>query len=128
MKKLQIFSKLVLVSILVSVFVMPVMARIAGPSEEIEDIPRDEQLISTIVSTILWLTIYAFALSVLFIVVAGIMYVVSAGQTEQIEHAKRILTYAITGLVISLIAYFLVLAISGIVFGDIVGGVFGIFG
>jgi len=128
MKKLQIFSKLVLVSILVSAFVMPVMARIAGPSEEIEDIPRDEQLISTIVSTILWLTIYAFALSVLFIVVAGIMYVVSAGQTEQIEHAKRILTYAITGLVISLIAYFLVLAISGIVFGDIVGGVFGIFG
>ncbi len=128
MKKLQILSKLVLVSILVSAFVVPVMARIAGPSEEIEDIPRDEQLISTIVSTILWLTIYAFALSVLFIVVAGIMYVVSAGQTEQIEHAKRILTYAITGLVISLIAYFLVLAISGIVFGDIVGGVFGVFG
>ena len=128
MRKLRIFSKLALIFVLVLVFVAPVLAALKGPSEEIEDIPRDEQLISTIVSTILWLTIYAFALSVLFIVVAGIMYVVSAGQTEQIEHAKRILTYAITGLVISLIAYFLVLAISGIIFGDIVGGVFGIFG
>ena len=127
MKKQQIFLKLGLILGLVLIFVTPVMAEIQGPSEEIQDLPREDQLISKIVTVILWLTVYAFALSVLFIVVAGIMYVVSAGNTDQIEHAKRILTYSIVGLVVSLLAYFIIVAVSGILFGDIFGGIFGLF-
>ena len=120
--------KTLLTIICLVILTSPVLANIAEPSSEIQDLPRDSQLVSTITSVVLWLMVYAFALSVLFLVVAGIIYVVSAGNPDTIKQAKDILTYAITGLVISLVGYFLVVAISGILFGDIVGGVFGIFG
>jgi hypothetical protein len=106
----------------------PVLAEIAGPTSEIEDLPRGESFIPIIVTVILWAMVYAFALSVLIIIIAGIMYTTSASNPEIMERAKKTLQYAITGLVISLVGYFIVLGISGILFGDIVGGVFGIFG
>ena len=126
MKKNNWLAKLALLPGLFLVFATPVLA-IEGPSSKIEDLPRGSTLIPTIVTVILWAMVYAFALSVLFIVVAGIMYTTAAGNTELMEKAKKVLQYAITGLAISLTGYFIVLAISGILFGDIVGGVFGIF-
>ncbi|GEM_PF-2294746 len=120
------FSQLVLIGGLFLLWVTPVLA-IKEPSSRIEDLPRQSTLIPTIVTIILWAMVYAFALAVLFIVVAGIMYITAAGNSDLMEKAKKVLQYAITGLVISLVGYFIVLAISGILFGDIVGGVFGIF-
>lgn len=116
-------------AIILTVFLTsPVFAEIKEPSGLIKDLPRDSNLIGIIVTVILWAMVYAFALAVLFIVVAGIMYTTAAGNTELMEKAKKVLQYAISGLAISLVGYFIVLAISGILFGDIVGGVFGIFG
>ncbi len=124
----KIFIKIALLFFLALVVVSPVLAQLQGPSSQIEDIPDDDQFVTMIVSIVLWLMVYAFALSVLFIVVAGILYITSAGNATYAEYGKKTITYAITGLVISLVGYFLVVAISGILFGNVAGGIFGIFG
>lgn len=45
------------------------------------------------------------ALAVIFVIVGGIYYVISAGDPSRIKRGKDIIMYAIVGMVISLIAY-----------------------
>lgn len=51
-------------------------------------------------------------LSMLMIVAGGVMYMTSRGDSDNIERAKKWVIYAIVGLVVSLLAYTLVTAIS----------------
>jgi hypothetical protein len=44
-------------------------------------------------------------LSVIFIVVGGIFYILSTGEPARIQRAKSIITNAIVGLIISLVAF-----------------------
>lgn len=50
------------------------------------------------------LNIAVGAISVLFIVIGGVRYVVSNGNSSQVETAKQTITYAIVGLVVSILA------------------------
>ena len=50
------------------------------------------------------LTMVGTILSVIFIIVAGIRYTTSGGNTQQITGAKNTITYAIIGLVITILA------------------------
>lgn len=61
------------------------------------------------------LFIGAILLSFFFIIWAGIQWVTSGGDKEGIAKARMRLTYAIVGLVISLLALFTVNVIGGIV-------------
>ncbi len=54
------------------------------------------------------------ALSVIMIIVAGILFLTSAGNPERITTAKKALIYAIAGIVIALIAGTIVLTIESI--------------
>jgi hypothetical protein len=56
---------------------------------------------------------FAGALAVIFIVVGGIFYVISAGNPSNIKRAKDILTNAIVGLVIAILSYSLVSFLVG---------------
>lgn len=67
---------------------------------------------NTISSVIGFLAGLLAALAMLMIVVAGIMYIVSAGDQSRIDLAKRILTYAIVGLIVALLAWVIVNVIS----------------
>lgn len=51
--------------------------------------------------------------SLFFIIFAGIKYITSGGG-KQVEEAKNILTYAIIGLVVALLALFIVTTIAGL--------------
>ncbi len=51
-------------------------------------------------------------ISILMIVISGIMYITSAGDDKRVETAKNMLTYSITGLIISLLAYVIVVSIG----------------
>ncbi|MCX6806566.1 MAG: pilin [Candidatus Berkelbacteria bacterium] len=51
------------------------------------------------VSVITWLLGAAGAFAVIAIVYSGIMYIMSAGNQEQVEKAKKNITWAVTGLV-----------------------------
>ncbi len=52
------------------------------------------------------------ALAVIFIIIGGIFYIISAGDPSQTKRAKEIIKQAITGLVIMIIAYPVITFIS----------------
>lgn len=54
------------------------------------------------------LLLFAGAVAVLFLIIGGFRYVVSAGNAEQVEGAKKTIVYALLGLIIIFIAYVLV--------------------
>jgi type IV secretory pathway VirB2 component (pilin) len=60
-----------------------------------------------------WLLAILASLSILMIVVAGIMYITSQGDEGRVESAKKWLVYAIVGLVVALLGYVIVRAVSG---------------
>ena len=62
-------------------------------------------LIGTLVNTLLFLV---GILSVIMIIVGGIMYTTSAGDSGRVTKAKNTLTYAIVGLVVAFVAYAIV--------------------
>lgn len=68
-------------------------------------------------SSINWLLGIASSIVILFLVVGGIIYISAAGDEERIQQGKRIVTYAIFGLVIILIAYGIVALINRLVTG-----------
>lgn len=61
--------------------------------------------VNDIVNTLLFII---GALSVVMIIVGGIMYVVSGGNSSTVTMAKNTLLYAIVGFVVSLLAYAIV--------------------
>ena len=54
------------------------------------------------------LLIFAAAIAVLFLIIGGFRYVVSTGNPDQVEGAKKTILYAILGLIVIFVAYVLV--------------------
>jgi cytochrome bd-type quinol oxidase subunit 2 len=69
---------------------------------------KDDKVSTTIASVINILLFIVGAISVLMIIIAGIMYAVSTGDTTRITRAKDAILYAIIGLVVSFLAYAIV--------------------
>lgn len=61
------------------------------------------------------LLLFAGAVAVLFLIIGGFRYVVSAGNPDQVEGAKKTILYAILGLIIIFIAFLLVQVLLGTV-------------
>jgi len=53
------------------------------------------------------------ALAILVIIISGILYITSGGDEDRIERAKTYLIFAIVGLVVALLGYVIVAAVSG---------------
>ncbi|HEY8886515.1 MAG TPA: hypothetical protein VIM31_03410 [Candidatus Microsaccharimonas sp.] len=66
---------------------------------------KPSDLISTIVNTLLFII---GALSVVMIIVGGIFYVTSNGDSGRVTLAKNTITYAIVGLVVAFLAFAIV--------------------
>lgn len=80
-----------------------------GGNVEIKGLGDVTVLITNVIRIAEW---FAGGLAVIAIIVAGIMYVTSQGEPANINRAKSVLTQAITGLVIIIIAYALVTYIA----------------
>jgi hypothetical protein len=59
-------------------------------------------LLVTVINSLL---LFAGAVAVLFLIIGGFRYVVSAGNPDQVEGAKKTILYAVLGLVIIFIAF-----------------------
>lgn len=59
---------------------------------------------SVIVNVVMWMMSIIGIVAVAFVIYGGIMYATSSGNEQQIERAKKILLYAIIGLVIAILA------------------------
>ena len=62
------------------------------------------------------LFIAAFILALLFLLFGGIQWIISGGDKTKIEKARNTLTYAIVGLILVLLALFII---------NLIGGLFG---
>ena len=70
-----------------------------------------QPVIKTVVNTLLFVI---GALSVVMIIVGGILYTTSSGDTGKVTKAKNTLTYAIVGLVVAFLAYAIVNWVIGL--------------
>lgn len=61
-----------------------------------------------------WLLGIVGILAVIGFVISGVLYLTSAGNEEQAEKAKTIMTYSIIGLVVALIGLIVVNAVAGL--------------
>ncbi|HRY91006.1 MAG TPA: hypothetical protein P5229_01540 [Candidatus Gracilibacteria bacterium] len=71
------------------------------------------QLIPAVTRTVIAM---AGMLAVLFIIYGGIQILTAYGKTEKIESAKKTITWAIAGLIISLLSYAIVSIVAGLQF------------
>lgn len=90
-------------------FADPASAQIGGLT--------DKPLSEIITGAINWLLGVAASLTILFVIIGGIYYISAAGDDQQMETAKKIITYAIIGLVFIVISYSIVLTVNSIITG-----------
>jgi len=69
-----------------------------------------------------WLLGLVGVLAVIGFVIAGVMYLTSAGDAEQAEKAKTVMSYSIIGLVVALIGLIVVNAVAGLTGAGSVSG------
>jgi|JI8StandDraft_1071087.scaffolds.fasta_scaffold137015_2 Na+-driven multidrug efflux pump len=73
-------------------------------------------------STILnWLLGILGVVALIAFVIAGFMYIFSAGDEEKAEKAKNTMLYAIIGVVVALIGYIIIKVIQGFLNGNVTG-------
>lgn len=88
-----------------------VVAQAAAAQLKKPDVPNPtnkSDLGALLVGVINALLLFAGAVAVLFLIIGGFRYVISAGNAEQVEAAKKTILYAILGLIIIFIAFVLV--------------------
>ena len=61
-------------------------------------------LFNTIYSVTNWLFYFLIVIAVLFVIIGGAIYMLSAGSSEKAERGKAVIIYAIVGLVLALLA------------------------
>lgn len=97
------------------VLVMPALVLAQGgyqPPARPSGVPTATNANELILKIINWLLAFIGSLAVLMIVVAGIMYITSAGDEGRVDTAKKYLTYSIVGLVVALLGYVIVLTVG----------------
>jgi len=62
-----------------------------------------------------WLVSAAAVLAVLFLIIGGVQYIFSLGNTEASEKAKKSIFEALTGLIIIMVAYLVIKFIAGLI-------------
>jgi len=76
-----------------------------GPPELPSNAPKDfDSLINVITTVAQWMFGILMALSIVFILYAAFLYVISQGNEDRIKSAKTILIYAVVGLVVAVLA------------------------
>lgn len=77
------------------------------PNKDID--PNDSQALSGTIQNIMQFVFGALgAIAVLIIVIAGLQYVISAGDPQKVNKAKNTIIYALVGLAIAILSYAIV--------------------
>ena len=76
-------------------------------------------ILQTIVN---WLLMLVGILGVLGFAIAGVMYLVSAGNEDMIKKAKSAMVWSIVGIAVALLGLVVILTIDALLSGDPTGG------
>jgi type IV secretory pathway VirB2 component (pilin) len=106
MKKIQ--TKLTALSLVISMFFVHFAYAINTSGLNVPT-PTGTTDIGTIIDRIsTWILGFAAAIAVLIIIFAGVQFMVSAGNADRQKTARATLTYAVIGLIVIVLAYFIV--------------------
>ncbi len=89
-----------------------VFAQLTAPSNSYGLVNPPQSPSKLILQVASWLLGFVAALTVLVIIVSGILYITSGGDSSRAEKAKGWLINAVIGLIVVLISYVIVAAIS----------------
>lgn len=78
------------------------------------------RLIDIITGILTFLLAIIGIISIIGFVVAGILYLTSAGDEDQIKRAKRAMNYSIIGVIVALAGYVAIIAAEDLLWGDLV--------
>ncbi len=93
----------------VSVLAAPVDPEVVGGNTKNNLITSDDKSSDDVVQRIITFLIQAaVAFAIIMLIVGGIRYVISAGNQEKVTAAKNTIMYALIGLIIALLAGFIV--------------------
>ncbi|KPJ73645.1 hypothetical protein AMJ48_00240 [Parcubacteria bacterium DG_74_1] len=84
---------------------MVLMLPIAASAVYTSPLPTNIELLVMIARIADYLFWILLAISIVFIVYAGILFVTAAGNTEQVERARHIILYAVIGIIVAMLAY-----------------------
>lgn len=105
------------ISFLFAIFTFPVSADIGSPwdncvtAEGVATLQCIPTVFNNLVTAALF---FSGIIAVFIIVMSGIKFITSGGDPKQVEGAKGTLTYAIIGLVLILLSFFIINIIAGI--------------
>lgn len=80
-------------------------AKVAQTSEQPDELAGETGVFQTITNVLLFII---GAISVIMLIIGGIRYVVSGGDSSAVTAAKNTILYAIVGIIVALLAYALV--------------------
>lgn len=107
----NLFLKIFLVSFFSAIFVFPAKAVITFNSTT--QYNTVNELTTGVVN---WFLSVTAGITIFFLIIGGIYYLTAFGDEKRMQEGKKIITYAIYGLVIILISYSVVTTLNSIIF------------
>ena len=92
----------------VTAYAVSAQAALAQQKPDVPNPVNENTLGDVLFNVVNALLLFAGAVAVLFLIIGGFRYVVSTGNPDQVDGAKRTILYAVLGLIIIFIAFVLV--------------------
>lgn len=104
--------------IIFSVIFISIFFFSAAHADVVIDPPSSFPTLKALITAVInWFLRITSAITILFLIIGGIYYITAFGDDNRMKEGKRIITYAIYGLVLVLISYSVVLTVNNIIFG-----------
>ena len=98
---------------LIAFLIFPALGLAIDPLEE-GDVPTDLESVITWMEVILdWVFSIVMILAILFMLVAAFLFLTAGGSPEKIATARQMLTYAVIGIAVALLAYVIPYIVRG---------------
>jgi membrane glycosyltransferase len=115
--KLQRFAKFAMIAGTAAAAFMPVVAHGQATSFSVESIGSqiglgDADLKTTVLNIIRWLLGFMTLIAVAFIIWGGFTWLTAGGNEDKVEKAKQIITAAVIGLIVILLAWAIVIFVA----------------
>jgi len=111
---------IVLAVVLLSVFALPVYAQPTSlPTSSCQNPPAGQTVLQclwnrVVCTIVLWFFAVVIVISFIMLLVAALKFMTGGGDPKEIETAKKLLTFAVVGLIVALLVRVIVLVVAGL--------------
>ncbi|PID52057.1 MAG: hypothetical protein CR972_04095 [Candidatus Moraniibacteriota bacterium] len=106
-------SKIFFISLFLTIVTFPsiALAQLTKPTQS-HGLVHNHSFLGVLEGVLYWILRITASLSILMIVIAGVIYVTSGGDQGRVDTAKKMLTFAIVGLIVALLGFVITSAVS----------------